>query len=397
MEPHVAWHGQTLVIGDADLSTHLLRSLPVEPDRCTVLVLDAITADVEALEQVLVTWLPPAVRSVRLALSRAGASGLAQQLADRMDIEVIAPDGPVVLLPPGVLFVTSPVGVGGWWTHRPGQIPDRQGPHHPTPSWRVELPKRQRFRPLALVTHAIPCGIWLHTPGRRQVSPDDPAYAIPADPDRVTVLIGRPGSRSIPTKALYAWLAALPYATLEALTLMPYGQAGNSLDVVAERLSEAFLVTVQRTAGVPAFGADGTSLYAVVDDDGQPLARRIVQRVSYQSKFLRDVDAWINPLTGGVETNRTRISVGPRWVLDAVRSGLWFHEAAALDDHEVGARPADTDSETFVVDVAGDPDGEALARWIAAGLPADIAVNLRWEVLAGADSDRPLASAEEEI
>ncbi|MDT5023877.1 MAG: hypothetical protein QOE61_303 [Micromonosporaceae bacterium] len=419
-ELQVRWHGQTLVIGDgdADLSTDLLQSLPVEPDRCTVLVLDAATADVQALEQILDTWLPPAIRSVRLALSRAGASGLAQQLADRMDIEVIAPDGPVVLLPAGVLFVTSPAfakdsasapkdgtpdriqgGLGGWWTHRPGQHPDRQGPHHPAPPWLVELPKRQRLRPSALVAHAIPCGVWLHTRGRRPVSPDDPAFAIPADPHRITVLIGRPGSRSVPIKALYAWLAALPYATLEALTLMPYGQAGTNLDAVAEKLSEAFLVTVQRTAGVPAFGADGTSLYALVDDDGQPLARRIVQRLSYQSEFLHDVNAWLNPLTGSVGTDQTRIPVGPGWVLEVVRSGLWLHDGAAPDDREIAGRPADADTETFVVDVGGDPDGEALARWIAAGLPGDIAVNLRWEVrtaAAGDGSDRIMTTAKDE-
>ena len=396
-EPQVRWHGRTLVVGDdSALSTDVLRRLPIEPDRCTVVVLDATTAVAGSLEYVLTRRLPPSVSSVRLALSQAGRTGLAQHLADRTDLEIVSPDGPVLLLAPGNLFVASAGGAGGaggWWTHRRGQSATRSGPRHPAPAWKVDLPKRPWLGRPALVAHAIPCGIWLHAPDRRPVELDDPAYAIPAEPDRITVLIGRPGGPTVPVKALYAALAGLSSDVVDLLTLVPYGRDPSTLDRIAQRLSNNLLVTVLRAAGVPTSGADGATYATVVDSAGHPAGRRIVQLLAYRPGSRYDVDAWLNPLTGYVSTSQPSVPIGHEWRLEIIRCGLWLRRTTAPDDPGIRARLADPGGETFVVDADGDPAAEVAAREIIAGLPRDMVAGLRWIVLGPEPArDEPFAN-----
>jgi len=96
------------------------------------------------------------------------------------------------------------------------------GPPVPDPGWRCSLgPAGPRNRSVA--AHALPAGLWLHAAADRTPRTDDPAYAIPPDPDRLTVLIGRPGGRPVEIDPLHAALRGLPVEALARLRLVPYG------------------------------------------------------------------------------------------------------------------------------------------------------------------------------
>ncbi|MFC4471797.1 hypothetical protein ACFPH6_46175 [Streptomyces xiangluensis] len=78
--------------------------------------------------------------TVRLVMSGAGEErpdrpSVGRRVADAWELEVIAPDGEVQIVPGGSLFVRSdPPRRGGWWSFSPGVQPVALGARQPASS-----------------------------------------------------------------------------------------------------------------------------------------------------------------------------------------------------------------------------------------------------------------------
>ncbi|MFD0635803.1 hypothetical protein ACFQ9X_33845 [Catenulispora yoronensis] len=137
-------------------------------------------------------------RSARLLLpgsGRRGANGgpaLAERLARRHGIEVVAPDGAVAVTAQGMLFVrgaTRPDGAedaGSWIRYRDDDAA-RTGPRFPAPGWQ-NLVRTAVDGPYGTVLQT-PAGLLLRAAGPVAAPPDE-WLAVPAHEDAVTLLAG---------------------------------------------------------------------------------------------------------------------------------------------------------------------------------------------------------------
>ncbi|MFI7609242.1 hypothetical protein ACIBTV_29585 [Micromonospora sp. NPDC049366] len=377
-EPNARWYGNTLVIGEDDrLPGRLVEALPAETDRCTVLLAGDAPQDPDLVARAVGEQIPEPA-SIRLACSGAGPAVIAQRLAERLDIEVVAPVGPTMLVAPGALFVVTRPHVAAWRVHRPGARPGAVAPpRHPAPEWQAPLPRQSGWLPDRVLAHDLPAGYWLRRPQRRPVAPDDPAYAIEVDDSRMVVLVGQPDRRPPSPWRVYRWLTRLPRVTLDRLVLMPYGPWGSLLDVVAARLSADLRLTVTRTAGLPV-RRHGTTYHVPVDAAGRTGPLRPAQTVSYPAGDpVPHVDSWISPVSGRLETGPAVEQAADGWVLEVVRGGYWLRPADQPARDDVRHRPAGA-ADTFVVD-ADAAEASDLARTLVSGLPAGMAVDVRFE------------------
>ncbi|MEH0929900.1 hypothetical protein [Micromonospora sp. CPCC 205558] len=381
------WYGNTLVIGADDrLPGHLVTALPRERGRHTVLLAGDEPIAPELVDEVIRTELQDPT-SIRLASAGGRTGAVAQRLADRAGIEVVAPAGPTMLVAPGALFVAARSGPGAWRIHRPGVRATKvlDMPRHPAPPWRTPLPGRPGRRPGGLSARLLPAGYWVTRARWASVARDDPAFAIEIDDEKAVVLVGQPDRRPPSARRLYRWLSQLPESTLSQLTLMPYGPWDALLDEVAAHVSTELHVTVRRTAGLPVRVRDATC-YVPVNRDGGIGARSAAQTMSYVANDPAPrVESWISPLTQHVETGSPVVEVDGRWILEVVRSGYWLREAGAAAPDEVRLRPTVVGGNEFVVSTSG-AESLDLAHRLAERLPADVRSSLRFAQITTAAS-----------
>ncbi|MDI6104662.1 hypothetical protein QLQ12_39330, partial [Actinoplanes sp. NEAU-A12] len=237
----------------------------------TVVVHTAELPEIPVLRALLNRELAPGCAAVRLVLPEAGAPGpdgwcAARHLAESLNLPVIAPDGPVIVLP-DALFVAG----GDWRTFRPGAAPLIEGPRHPAPAWQRTLARPPRAESPLRAT-PIPAGLWLHSTDEA-VAPDDPAFAVPVDPASVSLVIGRPGGPGLDPRRVVEYIRRLAPTIGDEPTLIPYGSGGRIVDELAMRLAGDAVASVRVDAGMPAVQADGEVVRVVVDAAGGPAWR----------------------------------------------------------------------------------------------------------------------------
>src|SRR5829696_7581380 len=161
------------------------RALPREPNRLGVVMSPAPMEHMQELAEILRPWIPDKYESVRLVApfagySAAGAPSAAQELADWLGAEVLAPGAPVVGVPDGSLFVVGDDRVerSSWWRMRPGRPAEAIGRRFPSPEWERHLGDFADPAISGLVVEEIPAGIWIRQAG--PVAKNDLAFAIPA-------------------------------------------------------------------------------------------------------------------------------------------------------------------------------------------------------------------------
>ncbi|MET8281652.1 hypothetical protein [Micromonospora sp. NPDC005174] len=240
MPLHVEWHGATAVLShveDQPLDLWRLLRAGAPPD---VLVVPSERAlrepDCAALLRTVVQEAADVggVRRVWVAADRVGRPDGAYapwltDLAARTGVELLAPDGPVVVVPRGTWYAAGGTGAWGWRSFAGGGDCPVTANRCPTPAWEPCLPDRP-MNLGRLVADPVPAGLLLRSATSAPAAAGDPAYRIPVDPRGPTLVlrhVGRPVAEAADVASLFAGLPAHFPVRVEAALL-------DTSDVVPE-------------------------------------------------------------------------------------------------------------------------------------------------------------------
>ena len=365
----------TLIVRGAGLPPEVTpASLPRERDRHTVVVAADPPVELPALSELLARHLPVRCESIRLVLSDAGQPTVAQVLADQLRLEVLAPAGPVMLLPTGMLFVVN----GQWHRFRPGEQAESQGSRHPAPDWQRALPVDWRHRAFDLGVTEVPAGLWLHDADTTMPEIDPAVTALPVDSERVTVVIGQPGRPAMTPESVHALLVSLPRPLRRRLILTPHEAHEGTAHTVAEWLATRTGVTVEVTSGMLPSPAVGEAT-----DEARPqrevwpsFVPRLVYRAGAAPSVLKGRPALPDvQMINGIQ----RVDEG--WVIEAIRCGLWLRQDGTDPEQDLVRRlPVDLRHPMLVLGTAAVTEPApvlAVLDTLAAELPTDVAPLLR--------------------
>jgi hypothetical protein len=336
------------------LSRALARSLPVEADRIAV-VLPALTDDLlPELVQALRPWVPIRWESIRLVCSNAGRPGpsgipAGQALADRLGVEVLAPDGDVLSVPNGSLFILRPEGNGpyrgSWWRFRPGREPQQLGRRFPEPEWERYLTGASELRlgdtrvgearldgPNTFVVDELPCGLWLRRPGLVDV--EDLAFAVPMHATAVALVVSRAGDPPLLAADVRQVIADLPGGLYEHLVLVPYGDRPVAESPLGAVGSGAANQTLRVRTGLPVSTVDGFR-QVTVDAAGEAAWRPFALELAWRPFGGARVHRWVAPASGLLGVGPAQFALNDRWLVEVVEAGLWIRPADQLDGADV--------------------------------------------------------------
>ncbi|MGI5446941.1 hypothetical protein ACQEVM_14430 [Streptomyces sp. CA-243310] len=303
---------------------------------------------------------------VRLVMSGSGdgrpgeSRSVAQRISDAWELEVVAPDGTVLCVPGGGLFVHGPPGgeaggERGWWRFRPGVAPVPLGPRQPVPVWQpVRLPSRTRG---GRVVEEIPAGVLIRSGDGPAPRPGDLCYAVPMDGRGPLLVLGVPDGDDIDTEDVSDVVASLPDAARAALRVAP----GGRRDVLRAGQAAADLVGagVVVHSGLPLIvdsgtGPDETVRSLLIGRDGAPRWQPFVDSVlcapgAPEPSLLR----WSPPLPDREPAEHGVVHLSDRWQVSVSRAGLLV---GARDDgpRPVAARPVDADGPAIEVGRPGE-------------------------------------------
>ncbi|MEV0132406.1 discoidin domain-containing protein [Dactylosporangium sp. NPDC050688] len=235
-------------------------ALPVVPDGWLAVL---VAPDLEVTAAELAGPVRAAVGDDDVLLLAPGPLG--SQLALLLDRPVVAPDGPVIQTPGGIL-VTADV-AGGWWRHRPGSPAEPLGPRWPAPDWQVLVPATTPW-PDTVIAQPVPAG-WLLSPGPIGAAAafDGVEFAVAVDPARPRLLL----DPALTGEQLAQAMAALPTRVRRVADLVPLGAgqgAGRPLAAAAAiRLDEP----VHLVNGVPLHPPAGPITVFALDAHRRPV------------------------------------------------------------------------------------------------------------------------------
>ncbi|MGW4735662.1 hypothetical protein ACWEQC_42045 [Streptomyces shenzhenensis] len=290
-------------------------------------------------------------RSVRLVMSGAGHDrparpALARRIAESWDLTIEAPDGPVLVVPGGSVFV--PPGDAGWWRFAPGQEPEVLGPRAPAPDWQAAVRRTPVRTADGCVVDQIPAGLLIRPAEATGPRPGDLFHAIPVDPRRPAVIVGVPWGEDVVATDVAELLGALPAAVRPGVRLVPGGR--RDLLPLGQSVAALLNAEVEVATGLPLFAADGPlGTYRVrsvlVGPDGEARWLPFVDAVlclppeETAPEPAPDPDAgpapgpppapaprllrWTSPVPdlGGAEDGTIRLS--DEWQAVITRAGLW--------------------------------------------------------------------------
>ncbi|MFJ3491978.1 hypothetical protein ACIPPJ_00010 [Streptomyces sp. NPDC086091] len=379
----------------------LTRTLESDADGTMTVVAGADEASAPALwprlAALLDTLRGDGVDTVRLAMSgagdeRPGMPSVARRIADAWGFDVIAPDGTVLGVPGGGLFVHDPSPgpgpadrEGGWWLFSPGAPAVPLGPRQPAPDWQPapgSLPSRTSG---GCVVQHIPAGVLVRPERARAPRPGDLCFAVPVDRRGLLVVVGVPDGEDVVTDDVAEVVTALTDTARTALRLAP----GGRRDVlrVGQGVAELTDADVVVYSGLPLLTDSGrhrgTVRSTAVGTDGTPSWQPFVDSVicapgASSPRLLR----WTPPLTGPGDPRRGLVRLSDRWQVTATRAGLWI-SGTDTEPGALAARPVDARGPEIEV---GRP-GEVLDRSLSpvlerllAGLPPGMSSRARVQV-----------------
>ncbi|WP_052479961.1 hypothetical protein [Streptomyces sp. NBRC 110035] len=273
---------------------------------------------------------------VRLVMPGAGDDrperpSVARRIADAWELEVIAPDGTVLVTPGGVLFVHGTARPGpGWWRFAPGEAPRRLGPRAPAPAWQEALGRVPVRTTGGCVVDRIPAGVVIRPAEAPGPAPDDLCFAVPVDFERPTVLVGAPQAEDVAADEVAAVLATLPVAQRSRVRLAPGGR--RDLLRLGQSVADLLGAEIEVLTGLPLIadhappGTDPRP--TLVGRDGRPSWQPFVSavvcgptdaegRTPAPRPVATHMPDWI---LGGTEPGTVRLT--DRWQATVTRAGL---------------------------------------------------------------------------
>ncbi|MFC8566030.1 hypothetical protein ACFUIW_09715 [Streptomyces sp. NPDC057245] len=273
---------------------------------------------------------------LRLVLSGAGLDRpdrpcVARRIADAWDVEVTAPDGPVLITPGGTLFVHGDPGApGAWWRFTPGAPPRRLGRRAPAPDWEEAVEAGPARTAGGCAVERIPAGVLIRPAEAPGPAADDLCFSVPVDADRPTVLVGTPRADDVPADEVAAVLAELPASLRARARLAPGGP--RDLLPLGQSVADLLGGEVEVLTGLPLLDTHappGTEPRpTLVGTGGTPGWRPFVSSVvcgpadpEGRTPAPRPVGSRLpDGLPGGTEPGTVRLT--DRWQVVPTRAGL---------------------------------------------------------------------------
>ncbi|MFD9318447.1 hypothetical protein ACFWDQ_12215 [Streptomyces sp. NPDC060053] len=304
------------------------------------------------------------VETVRLVMSGTGGGrpdrpALARRLADGWKLTVIAPDGPVFVVPGGTLFAH-----GSWWRFAPGAEPDRLGARQPAPDWQPAVEALPARTDGGYLIDPIPAGVLARSRQAAAPRPGDLCYAVPVDPRGPLVLLGMPEDEDILGGEVSDLLGELPTAVRSTVRLAPGGPRDvlRTGQAVAERLGAGVVVYTGLPFLAPGSGGGPAPVRSVlVGVDGEPKWRPFVDSVMClppaedgtvpTPRLLR----WESPVTGE-QTGTGVVRLSEHWQATVTRAGLYISgtEGEPSPAHQPVHQPVDAESPSIEVGRPGE-------------------------------------------
>ncbi|WP_327167288.1 hypothetical protein [Streptomyces subrutilus] len=333
--------------------------------------------------------------AVRLVMSGSGDGrpgarpAVAQRIADAWELEVVAPDGTVLCVPGGGLFVHGPpggeaAGERGWWRFRPGAAPVPLGLRQPVPAWQPgRLPSRTRG---GCVVEEIPAGVLIRSDGGSAPQPGDLYHAVPMDDRGPLLVLGVPDGEEVGAEDVSDVVAALPDTARSALRVAPGGRrdALGAGRAVAELVGAGVVVH----SGLPLLtGSDpdseGTVRSVVVGRDGAPRWQPFVDSVLCAPGVTEPtLLEWSPPLPRREAAGHGVVHLSDRWQVAVSRAGLLV---GARDGavRPLADLPVDADGPAIEVGIPGeelDPSLWPALSELLDGLEPDVCTRARLHV-----------------
>jgi hypothetical protein len=380
--------------------------LPAEPDRIGLVVHGSAAPALHVLDPQLLAdidrHLPVSSRKQKSGLrllvggaARPGPDGsppLAGRLSEALGVEVVAPDGPVLVLRRGELFAAGPA--GAWWAFVPGRPPEPTGARFPPPMWQWDLPPDLVSQALSweLMVTPIPAGLWVRDVGRPVAELSEAPFAVPPASERPALLIGRPGEERPPVAGIAQLVGALPPPLRTRFVLVPYGPDPAGQAPIAQRLADHLGEDVRAMHGLPNYVEDSSLDFTVIDEAGGSTWRPFVTESVYHPGAEPPTRwAWWPPVADLQMAGPASFWFVDGWVVDVVPSGLLVRPAMVAPESLVVRRPADPKHVDLVVTAAFPaPDNvpayvlEAIGR-LARALPRAAQERLRMLITARVD------------
>ncbi|WP_026422070.1 hypothetical protein [Actinokineospora inagensis] len=298
--------GHALVLrepGADEQAAAVAAGLPAERHRTAVVVGASAWSALSRLDPWLVADLDESVDTgVRLLAGHASAMSagevsLARRLADRLGVEVIAPDGELYTLDGGHAFA----GGAGWVAHGAGSDRRRLGHRFPEPWWQGYLPEGHE---------QIPLGLWVREPGGDPRA-DDPLRWVPPDPERPTVVVGAPGEPNPEVSTVVDVLESVPADMRGRVVLACYG--ADMAQAVARERGTA----VRALHGLPSSRG-----LVRLDESGRFAWYPFAVESVYRPGCGPVLDRWIAPAPTMAMITPARYRLAPGWSLDILARGL---------------------------------------------------------------------------
>ncbi|MGW2525008.1 hypothetical protein ACWC09_50310 [Streptomyces sp. NPDC001617] len=302
--------------------------------------------------------------------SRETAMTVGRLLADRLERTVLIPDGWLLPAAGGVLFVPEDAG-SGWLGFQPRRssawarlASHRRAPRmsrrFPVPDWDHAVPEGSFATSDGGTAEPVPGGVWLrstdHPEGEQDVHRRRLAATLLFQSDRLTVVLGCPGSPSLSVEDIERFWERVAPDARPLVRFARYGPVSVPEDsALGQILAERFGQEVTVYGGLPTVGEPGTDgpQVRVLGEDGTPGPLAFVDELVYRSAGANRSPAsppvlrgHHPPLDGMSEVSPGVYQYAPDAVLELTQSGLWLRPPSASADapavHGVPAVPGRT-------------------------------------------------------
>jgi hypothetical protein len=374
----------------------IVEALPAEPDRVLLLVTPglAVLSDpvIAAIQRILAVGPKPEPRpgsgsrrgfrpgsrahgrrweSVRLLTPHTGSaqpfpgSPVAAMLASRLGCTVLAPAGPLWVVPGNSLLVRGGHGAGAWRSFTPDGQSTTHGSRFPSPPWQPELLAATQDLAWSASTASglelagervtfeeIPAGIWLRAPGSPPATADDVAFAASARPDQFVILADqRDPQGTAPSVAVAELLRRLPAKLRRTAVVVERERPDAGIHSSGtRRIPASFGAAVASLLGEPVLASPGVPLRDA--GDGSVAVTTLLGNGAGWRTFAGLVEfrpgqdhpvvlASTPPLPGWPENDRGVWPLMTGWEVEVVQAGLWIRPAAAPDDAPSGTTTDD--------------------------------------------------------